>query len=151
MHFDTFKEIMDYAVEKEREAAEFYDELSRQGQFSNIKDIFSGFAKEEKRHQSMLQDFTKKNLEYYKIEKIPNLKRTDYLVDITYEPGMPYSDILILAAKREEKALKFYSDLSENTHKQEHKALFRILAQEEAQHKLRLETMLDDHMAEMGD
>lgn len=142
---------MEYAVDKEREAAAFYDELSRQGEFSNVKEIFKGFAKEEKRHQRLLEDFTEKNLEIYKIKDIPDLKRSDYLVDISYEPGMPYSDILILAAKREEKALKFYSDFSEKTDKEEHRALFKILAQEEAKHKLRLETMLDDHMAEMGD
>ena len=68
-----------------------------------------------------------------------------------YEPGMGYSDILRLAMKREEKAVKFYTDYSEKAGKQEHKKLFQILAQEESKHKLKLETILDDYLAEMGD
>ena len=68
-----------------------------------------------------------------------------------YEPGMGYSDVLRLAMKREEKAVKFYTDYSEKAGKQEHEKLFRILAQEESKHKLKLETLLDDYLAEMGD
>ncbi|MCP4669616.1 MAG: rubrerythrin, partial [Deltaproteobacteria bacterium] len=54
-------------------------------------------------------------------------------------------------AKREEKAFKFYTDFSEGTETEAHKKLFQVLAQEEAKHKLKLETLLDDYMAEMGD
>jgi hypothetical protein len=32
-----------------------------------------------------------------------------------------------------------------------HKKLFSLLSQEEAKHKLRLETLYDDYMAKMGD
>ena len=87
----------------------------------------------------------------YMIETIPDLKRSDYLVDIEYEPGMPYSDILRLAMKREENALKFYNDFSEKTGTPDHKRLFQVLAQEESKHKLKLETLLDDYLAELGD
>ena len=36
-------------------------------------------------------------------------------------------------------------------HTEEGKNLFKILCQEEAKHKLALETMYDDYMAELGD
>ena len=58
--------------------------------------------------------------------------------------GMPYADILRLAMKREEKALKFYSDFAVQSHNQEHTKIFQILAQEESKHKLKLETFYDD-------
>jgi rubrerythrin len=151
MNFETFEEIMDYAIKKEEEAAAFYEDASKQEKYSGAKETFEGFAREEKKHKSMLENFTEKNIDRYKIEKIPDLKRTDYLVDIEYEPGMPYTDILRLATKREEKAFKFYTDFSEKTGTEEHKKLFQILAQEEAKHKLKLETLLDDYLAEMGD
>jgi rubrerythrin len=151
MSFETFVEIMDYAIDKEEEAAAFYEEASGQEKYSGAKEVFESFAREEKKHQAMLENFTKVNIEHYKIKKIPDLKRSDYLVDIEYKPGMPYSDILRLAMKREEKALKFYTAFGEKTGTDEHKKLFQILAQEEAKHKLKLETLLDDYLAEMGD
>jgi rubrerythrin len=151
MPFETFEEIMEYAIDKEKEAAAFYEEASKHETFSGAKEIFEDFAREERKHQSMLENFSKENIEHYRAEKIPDLKRSDYLVDIEYRPGMPYSDILRLAMKREEKSLKFYNDFSEKTGTEEHKKLFQILAQEEAKHKLKLETLLDDYLAEMGD
>ena len=53
--------------------------------------------------------------------------------------------------KREEKAQKFYADFASKATKKEHEKLFNMLAQEESKHKLKLETMLDDYLAEMGD
>ncbi len=151
MHFETFEEIMDYAVEKEKEAAAFYDDLSKQEAFSGAKEIFQDFAQEERTHQAMLENFTKEGLPEYQTEKVPDLKRSDYLVDIEYRPGMSYADILRLAMKREEKALKLYNDFAQKTHNKEHARLFQILSQEEAKHKLKLETLLDDYLAKMGD
>jgi len=98
-----------------------------------------------------LENFSKENVEHYMVEKVPDLKRSDYLVDMEYEPGLSYADILRLAAKREEKAFKLYNDFSDKTGNEVHKKLFQALSQEEAKHKLKLETMLDDYMAEMGD
>ena len=64
---------------------------------------------------------------------------------------MAYPDLLRLAIKREEKSVKLYADFSKEAGKEEHKKLFQVLAQEESKHKLKLETILDDYMAEMGD
>ena len=113
MQFESFEEIMTYAIEKEKEAAEFYEDISKQEKLSGSKEVFESFAKEERKHQAILEHFSKENVEHYKIRKIPDLKRSDYLVDLEYEPGMPYSDILRLAMKREEKAFKFYNDFGE--------------------------------------
>ena len=151
MTFETFEEIMEYAVNKEKEAAAFYEDASKQEQYSGARETFESFAKEERKHQTMLENFTKENIEHYKIGKIPDLKRSDYLVDIDYEPGMPYKDILIVAMKREEKALSFYNDFGEKAGDEEHRRLFQMLSQEESKHKLKLETMYDDYMAELGD
>jgi len=151
MAFKTFEDIMAYAIEKEKEAVVFYEDLSKQEKFSGAKETFEGFAAEERKHQDMLANFSKENVSEYEVQKIPDLKRSDYLVDLEYTSGMSYADILRLAMKREEKALKFYNDFAANTHSQEHRKLFEILSQEEAKHKLKLETFLDDYLAEMGD
>ena len=151
MNFKTFEEIMEYAINKEKEAEKFYTEASEKETYSGAKELFRGFALEERGHQKMLENFSMENLEYFKEKKIPDLKISDYTVDMEYKPNMPYDDILRLAAKREEKAFKFYTDFAEKAEQESHKKLFKILAQEESKHKLKMETLLDDYLARMGD
>jgi rubrerythrin len=79
------------------------------------------------------------------------MKRSDYMVDLTYEPGMHYTDILRLAMKREENALKLYNELQEKSPDAGQKKIFKMLCQEEAKHKLFLESLCDDYMAAQGD
>ena len=151
MNFKTFEEIMEYAINKEKDAEKFYTEASEKETYSGAKELFRGFALEERGHQKMLENFSAENLEYFKERKIPDLKISDYTVDMEYKPNMPYDDILRLAAKREEKAFKFYTDFAERAEQESHKKLFKILAQEESKHKLKMETLLDDYLARMGD
>jgi rubrerythrin len=87
----------------------------------------------------------------YSFKWIPDMKRSEYTVDLAYEKGMPYNDVLMLAIKREEKALKLYNELAEKTDHEDLVKVFRMLCQEEAKHKLALETLYDDFMAEQGD
>ncbi len=105
MNFETFEEIMEYAINKEKEAEKFYNEASEKETFSGAKELFKGFALKERGHQKLLERFSKENIEHFKDEKIPDLKRGDYTVEMVYKPDMSYDDILRLAAKREDKAL----------------------------------------------
>ena len=153
MNFESIVEILDYAIEKEKEAAEFYSEISRQEPFAGAKETFETFAAEERKHQTLLEDFesNKEKIAAYKLKWIPDMKRSDYMVDMEYEKGKHYVDILRLAMKREEKALLLYNQMQTKTQDEEYLKLFKILAQEEAKHKRALETMYDDYMAEQGD
>jgi len=153
MSFGSFEDVVKFAIEKEKEAAEFYDEISSQEKFSGAKEMFAGFAIEERKHQKLLEGILsdKGKVSEYKFEWIPDLKRSNYLVDSEYEKGMHYRDILRIAMKREEKALRFYNDVARENKNEEHVKIFRILAQEEAKHKLGLEKLYDNFMAEQGD
>lgn len=153
MTFGSINEILAYAIEKEKEAAEFYEEVSEKERFAGAKEMFKEFAAEERKHQSLLENYegNKEKLAEYKLEWIPDIKRSDYMVDVVYEPGMHYSEILRLAMKREEMALKLYNELQSQTDNQDFIKLFQVLAQEEAKHKKFLETLYDDFMAEQGD
>ena len=156
MEFESLEAIIDFAIEKEREAAEFYQQISDDEEdFSGSKKMFAEFAAKEKKHEKILLDFKSKgvtkSLQDYQLKWITDIKRSNYLVDLDYEQGMPYNEILLLAMKREEKALKLYNDFLDQADSDESKKLFKVLCQEEAKHKLALETMYDDYMASMGD
>jgi rubrerythrin len=155
MKFENLDAIVDFAIEKEIEAAEFYSGLSEEEAFSGSSKMFAEFANEERKHQKLLEDFKTKgitqSMQEYQLKWITDIKRSDYVVDLEYQKGMAYNEILMLAMKREEKALKLYNDFLDQTDTEDGKKLFKILCQEEAKHKLALESMYDDYMAQMGD
>ncbi len=153
MSFESFEDIINFAIEKEQEAVAFYEDAATQETYSGAKKAFQEFAQEERKHEALLKGLLsgETKLGDYKFEWIPDIKRSNYLETMTYEKGMSYADILRLAMKREEKALQLYRDLSEKTDNPELLNVLKMLRQEEAKHKLGLETLYDDHMAAMGD
>jgi len=153
--FESLEEIVTYAIEREKEAQAFYREVSQEATTAGAKEMFVSFARQEEKHQEMLEKLlagdTDQNIRDYELKWIPDMKRSNYVVDMTYRKGMDYRDILLLAMKREEKALALYNDLLRRSEAEDHKRVFMILCQEEAKHKLSLEALYDDYMAEMGD
>ena len=155
MDFKTPNDILDYAIGKEKEAKQFYLDISEEEGLYGNRQTFLDFAREEDKHVVMLEKLKAgviaDGIDNYEFKWIKDIKRSDLLLDIEYKQGMNYRDILMLAIKREEKALKLYNDLQVRVEDADHAKIFKILCQEEAKHKLALEAMYDDVMAEMGD
>ena len=153
MSFESLEEIISFAIEKEKEAAAFYADCAQNEDFSGSRDMFLSMAQEEQKHRKMLENLGEhqEDLADYKYEWIPDMKRSNYIVDMEFEPGMSYPDILRLAMKREEHALKLYNELLSKAEQPSHKDMFKVLCQEEAKHKQFLETTSDDYMASQGD
>ena len=155
INFESLDAIIDFAIKKETEAAEFYQNLSEEVKSSGESKMMADLAKQERRHRKLLETFKavgiQEVMEMYKLKWIRDLKRSDYVEDLEYHKGMSYKDLLILAMKREEKELTLYNQLLDHADTKESKKLFQILCQEEAKHKLKLEKTFDDYEAEMGD
>ncbi|MBT8339703.1 MAG: ferritin family protein [Desulfatitalea sp.] len=155
MQFNNLDEIIDFAIDKEKEAAEFYFKVSTQEQFSGKRQMLEEFSAEERKHQRLLEDLkagkVSARIDDYKFKWITDIKRSDFVDDVEYHPGMSYPELLLFAMKREEKALKLYNEMLTNAQTEDQKKVFKMLCQEEAKHKLTLETMYDDHMAAQGD
>ena len=155
MDFNNLDDVIDFAIAKEVEAEEFYKSVAEQESFAGKKKMFLEYAAEEKKHQALLEDLKSgkagKNIDDYKFKWITDIKRSNYVHEVEYRPGMAYQEILMLACKREEKALALYNELQVKAETEDAKHVFKVLCQEEAKHKLALETMYDDYMAEMGD
>ncbi len=155
MKFENIDDIIDFAIGREQEAVDFYTTASKEESMSGAKEMLLEFAEEEKKHRRILEELKAKGyaegVEDYTFKWIKDIKRSDYMDEMVYKPGMGYRDILVIAIKREENALKLYNKLLTEAPTDNAKKIFKILCQEEAKHKLGLETMYDDHMAEMGD
>jgi rubrerythrin len=141
--FDSFLAVLDYAIDKEIEASQFYVDLAKQMKNPAMREVFEAFAKEELGHKAKLEAI-KQGKEIQPVKNITDLRIADYTVDVEPAPDMSYQDALILAMKKEKAAFRLYIDLADQVENEDQKALFLSLAQEEAKHKLRFEIEYDD-------
>ncbi len=150
MKFGSVDEILSFAIDGEKEAVEFYSGLAKEATRASLKQTFERFAKEEGNHVLLLSDMAgnKEKIDSYEFNKITDLKISDYMVEVEYKEGMPMPEILKVAMKREEKAVKLYSMLADKTDNADVKKVLMILVQEESKHKLALESMYDDYLAD---
>ncbi|MEW5797271.1 MAG: ferritin family protein [Candidatus Zixiibacteriota bacterium] len=145
MKLDTPDKILDFAIQKEEEAAQFYRDLAGKMARPSMKDVFVGFAQEEMGHKAKLLAVKEGHKLVLSARKITDLKIADYLVDPEPNRGVvTYQDALIIAMKAEKAAYALYNSLAGATDSDDLRQLFLMLAQEEARHKLRFEVEYDE-------
>ncbi len=141
-----FREIIQFAIQREIESMSYYTRASQMVKPSGTKELFEDFAKQEEKHKEKLEAYREGKIVLAKIQRIPDLKISDYLVDTELTPEIPYADILRVAMKREERSVKLYTDLKEKNEDKGLVDLFTFLVQEEMKHKYYLEKLYDDEI-----
>jgi rubrerythrin len=144
--FKNVNDILDFAIENEQSAVDFYTELAKNARSNDMKDTFNQFAKEEIGHKSRLTKIREEGVFNLPNEKVADLKISDYIVRTESTADMTYEQALVLAMKREKAAFKLYLKLSEVAPDSSFKNLFLGLAQEESRHKLRFELEYDEYV-----
>jgi rubrerythrin len=139
-------DIVEFAIEKEQEAADLYRDLSGKSDRAGTKEMFMELSRQEEGHKAKLQSMSREAFPERGAAEIPNLKIVDYLSPVEIGPDSSYQDVLIFAMKREGDAVALYSRLAEDAGDEGVKNLFLSLADEEKKHKLRLETEYDDNV-----
>ncbi len=141
---DESRKALDFAIAKEREAEAFYKEWAQKVSDPAAKGLFAELAGIEHGHAEMLNRITPADM-MARYEPPPtDLHLSDWLVDVPASPDLTLQEALIVAMKREERAVALYTRLAEMNG--EAKSLFRALAREEASHKSRLEASYDDEI-----
>ena len=140
----TFEEVICFAVENEEGAAELYGNMSDLAVKTNARAMFNELAAEEVKHREFLEGVAHEDVPDIPLQEVTDLKISDYLVDVSFRPDMEYQDILIMAMKKEEAAVRLYGDMAVKARSPNLQKLLRFMAQEEARHKLRLETEYDE-------
>jgi len=144
MDFSTVDEILDFAIESERMASEFYSGLATKTSDRNIRRMFEGFAIEEQAHKSKLEEIKAGKLLAPEKINVLNLKIADAIEEIESHSDMSLQEVLIVAMQREKNAYRLYSDLAAMMDNANLKSAFEMLAQEEERHKLRFEIEYDE-------
>jgi rubrerythrin len=141
----TPDKILDFAIQKEEEAAQFYKDLAAKMARPAMKEVFIGFSQEEMGHKAKLLAIKDGHKLVLSEKKITDLKIGDHLIEPEPVKGqMTYQDALIVAMKAEKAAYTLYNSLAEATDSADLRKLFLMLAQEEAKHKLRFEVEYDE-------
>ncbi|MBN2345711.1 MAG: desulfoferrodoxin FeS4 iron-binding domain-containing protein [Candidatus Aminicenantes bacterium] len=138
--FKSVNEVLDFAIEKEEEARQFYLEWADKLESQALREQFVLFAGEENKHKEKLKRVKAGSTFKPAAKQVTDLKIVDYLVDISPTPDMDYQEALIVAMRREKASFKLYNDLAAMAEDPGLRETFLALAQEEAKHKLRLET-----------
>ncbi len=144
----TFEDFIEFAIKREEEAIKAYGDIAGIAKTPGLKKLLLDLQEEERNHQKLLQDITKERIESLEIKEVNDLKISDYLVEEPASPDMNFQDLLILAAKKEQKAVDLYSDMESKVSEQELKKLFQFLIQQEKSHKLKLEEEYEKHVLE---
>jgi len=136
MALATFNEALDFAINREKEAVAFYQDLQRIAKFASQKELMGEFEDMEKGHVSLLEG-VKRNQEPARLSKsIPSdLHLDDFLVSSPPTADMTYQDILITAIKRERKSAALYTGLKSDTDDMALIDVFSRLIVEEENHK----------------
>lgn len=142
--FENIDDVLDFAIESEQKAVDFYHQLADRVKNEDMKNIFLEFAQEEVAHKAKLKKIKEEKVFIASSESISDLKISDYVDSVVIKPNMSYQEALIVAMNREKAAFNLYTRLSKKTNVPELQNIFKMLAQEESKHKLRFEMEYDE-------
>ena len=143
---NTVDEILDYAIDQEQQAADFYASLAARVEKAGMKKMLLEFAEEEKRHKERLLAAKTGERKLTPKKEVLDLKISDYLVEVDASDNISFQDAMIVAMKKERAAFQLYSDMAEKVPDINLKQVFVGLAKEEAKHKLFFETEYEEHV-----
>ena len=143
MDLQKFGSVLDFAIEREKDAVKFYNDLIKMTKSFDIMETIRTIELMERNHIKVIEKMKNQEIGDVVIRSVNDLKISEYLV--LPEDKMPdnYQDLLITAMKREELSHKLYVSLAEEIEDVDVKTVFQKLASEEAKHKLTFENLYD--------
>ncbi len=141
----TIYDVVTLALDKEKEAVQFYTEAGAIVKNPGTKVMLEELAAEEQRHVAMLTDIKSgKTLEIIGTQPLPPaMDLSKYLVSEPINTRSTPQDIMIIAIKREERAIAFYASQIPFVSGTDLQAVFEHLFRWEQAHKERLEAEYD--------
>ena len=144
MKLNEYKDIIKLAIVNEVEAKKFYEDAANTLKDPHLKKLFASLAEEEMKHRDILTKiYTSNTMDRYFSES------RDYKVAETVdEPelsmDMKPADAFALAMKKEEAAMKQYTEMAEMCDDDGKRQVFLDLAAMERDHKLKMESAFID-------
>ncbi len=140
--FKSANDVLDYAIARETDAYNLYTGMAPRVTKPDVRAAIENFALDEVRHRIRLEAI-KAGETAFREEEVGSLGIADTLPDMQPYPDMSYTELLIFAMNKEKLAFRTYTNLAAIAKKADVRDTLLRLAQEEAEHKLRLEIEYD--------
>lgn len=144
--FKDFGDIIAFAVEREEEAARGYGDMMSKAKNDSLRLLLADLKTEEENHKRLLLNLSSSQAASLRAVSVPDLRISDFLVEAPVSAEMSLQDLLIFAAKKEQKAVELYERLLALASTDDQRRLFEFLISQERRHKLRLETEYENRV-----
>lgn len=146
MDRDTYRTILARAIEGELEAHHFYREAALKVRDAFLRDMFNGFADEELKHRDILEAYLSGSDRSIHFTRVPDFHLSETMeapADVLSTEMKP-ADAFALAMKKEQAAMRQYTEMAEACTDPEQKKVFLELAAMERGHKAKMENAFVD-------
>ena len=145
---NVMQDILRAAIQREIDAYTLYTTTAKMVETPHAKQMLTELAAQEVGHRKKLEALLAgrlpKVLSKAQQKKVVDLKITDYLVEEPLAADSDLQDIFIVAGKREKASHELYASLAQVAEDDDTVRLFELLANEEMQHKRRVEILYDE-------
>ena len=147
MEFKSIRDLLTFAISKERAAQQFYQDLAVQMKDHTTQKIFEAIAGQEHEHEEALKlEVLKQG--YTLSEEIEAKSDTAYdwqeRIELDRETmEMNYREALMVAIQKERAAFQLYTQLIAMTQEPQFRKMLLGLAEEEMRHVIRYEREYD--------
>jgi len=135
------QDVIDYAIEREKESYRFYTYAAGRVKDNNLKSIFQELAEEEVKHRDFLEEFLSSGATEIKISDVNDYHISKTVDKPEFSEEMSFLEAVTYAMKKEEESMELYKRLANSTDNPEKKELFLGLAKMEQLHKAKLEDL----------
>jgi len=140
------KNIIDFAIEKEQEAVDFYTDIAGKVKTKALSGELRKIAAMEEGHRDRLKKMDVRVAAVSVAKPVMDLHIAEYTVKTKPGPDMSWPDIVNIAMHRELASINLYTDLGKLVSDPLAKKMFENLAAEEKAHKLYFEKIWDDEV-----
>jgi len=136
----TIGEVIELAIAREVQAAQFYVELADRAVNPAMRGLFERLAEEELRHKARLElEMMKEGLVTTTVGRLFEVDAPDYGVDEQTGANMEYKEALSLAIRKERRSFRLYAELAGVVGEVQMHEVLLDLAEEEVRHLIKFE------------
>lgn len=134
-------DVLDTAIQREREAYRFYTDLKGRVQDDSARQAIEFIAGEELKHEAFLLDYKggKLGAGALQMRQAIHYKIAEYLDEPDVSENMSSQEVFLVAAHRESRSNLFYAELAALHDDADLKDMLLKMANEELKHKEKME------------
>lgn len=147
MEFKSIRDLLFFAIAKEKASQQFYLDIAVQMKEDTARRVFEAIARQEEKHEESLKlEVLKQGYTLPKNEEAAITAEFDWQEELKLDQEamqMNYMDALMVAIQKERAAFQLYTQLISMTQEPQFRRMLLGLAEEEMRHVIQFEREYD--------